>query len=43
MCLEEKSHLPLVTGERGDGVVVQSSPQMREIGVRSPVGTDLSR
>ena len=27
---------------RRDGVVVKSSPRMREIGVRSSVGTDLS-
>ena len=27
---------------RRGGVIVERSPRMREIGVRSPVGTDLS-
>ena len=33
---------PFLHFHRRDGVVVKSSPRMREIGVRSSVGTDLS-
>ena len=35
--------LVLQTHDRRGGVEVERSPRMREIGVRSPVGTDLSR